>query len=75
MFEKVCGILSEFTDVDAGSMALDSELVGDLGINSLEIVEAVLRFENEFGVEIPDRVIGSFRVVGDVVRYLGGDLR
>ncbi len=71
MFEKVCSILSDFTDTAAADMTLGSELLGDLEINSLEIMEAVIRFEEEFRIEIPDRIIHSFRTIGDIVDYIG----
>lgn len=70
MFEKVCGILSEFVNVDMGQVTPESELAEDLGMNSLELMEAAMRLEEEFNVEIPDREIYGFRVVGDVVGYL-----
>lgn len=69
MFEKVCGILSEFTKVKAEDMTPEMEVMWELGMNSFDILEAVLRFEEEFGMEVPDRVISSFRTVGDVVDY------
>lgn len=70
MFEKVCGILSEFTKVKAEDMTLEMEIMWDLGMNSFDILEAVLRFEDEFEIEVPDRLISSFRTVGDVAAYL-----
>ncbi len=70
MFEKVCSILSEFVNVDMGQVTPESELAEDLGMNSLELMEAAMRLEEEFNVEIPDREIYGFRVVGDVVGYL-----
>lgn len=70
MFEKVCGILSEFTKVKAEDMTPEMEVMWELGMNSFDILEAVLRFEEEFGMEVPDRVISSFRTVGDIVKYL-----
>lgn len=69
MFDKVCRILSEFTKVKAEDMTPETEVMWELGMNSFDILEAVLRFEEEFGMEVPDRVISSFRTVGDVVDY------
>lgn len=70
MFEKVCRILSEFTKMKAEDMTPKMEIMWDLGMNSFEILEAVVRFEDEFGITIPDRMISTFRTVGDVVEYL-----
>lgn len=70
MFEKVCLILSEFSYLDAKNMRLESEIINDLELNSLEIMEAVVRFEEEFQIEIPDRKISSFRTIEDIVTFL-----
>ncbi len=70
MFEKVCEVLSEFTDIEVSNMRLDTDLLNDLEINSLEIMEAVIRFEEEFKIEIPDRKISSFHTIGDIVNYI-----
>ncbi len=71
MFEKVCGIFSEFTDADVADMTLGSELLGELEINSLEIMEAVIQVEKELQIEVPERIIHSFRKIGDIVDYIG----
>lgn len=70
MFEQVCRILAEFTKVPATDMTFDTLLLSDLDMNSLDTVDAVVRFEEEFRTEIPDRVILEFRTVGDIVKYL-----
>lgn len=70
MYEKVCSILSEFTKVKAEDMTPKMEIMWELGMNSFDIIEAVIRFEDEFGIAIPDRLISSFRTVGDVAEYL-----
>lgn len=70
MFERVCGILSEFTEAQTSDMTMDTLLLNDLDMNSLDTVNAVVRFEEEFGVEIPDREIFGFRTVGDIVNFL-----
>ena len=74
MFEKVCKILSEFSDVKAEDMKMASLLLNDLNMNSLDTVNAVVMFEDEFNIVVPDRVIYSFRTVGDIVEYLKGIL-
>lgn len=71
MFEKVCGILSEFTDADIADMTLRSELLGDLEINSLEIMEAVIQFEKELQIEVPEQIMYSFRKIVDIVDNIG----
>ena len=69
MFEKTVEILSDFIEPD-GKITMESALVEDLGLNSLEVINIVAAFEDEFGIELPDRVIPTLRTVGDIVRYL-----
>lgn len=50
----------------------DAELVNDLGMDSLDVVELAMAFEEEFGVEIPDEDVEGWKTVGDVITYLEG---
>ncbi len=70
MFEKVTSILREYTNNENTPMSMDSTLVEDLGLSSLEVINIVLAFEDEFGIEIPERIIPSMHTVGDIVTYL-----
>jgi acyl carrier protein len=42
----------------------------DLGADSLDVVELVMAFEDEFGIEIPDEEVGEIKTVGDAVNYV-----
>ncbi len=70
MYEKTMEILREFIDDDETEITMDSALVDDLGLSSLEVINIVANFEDEFGIEVPDRVIPTLRTVGDIVKYL-----
>ncbi len=70
MKEKVISILTEFTEVQADKIAADSSLAADLGLSSLDVMDAVIAFEEEFGMEIPDEDIRELATVGDIVSYL-----
>lgn len=70
MFEKTVEILEEFVDASGEEITRDSALVDDLGLSSLEVISLVAAFEDEFGIEVPDRVIPTLRTVGDIVNYL-----
>lgn len=70
MLERVKEILSGYTEVSSSEITLKNDLVTDLDLNSLDVVNIVIAFEDEFGLEIPDRVIGSLTTVEDIVRYL-----
>ena len=70
MFEKVKELLVEELQVDPSDVTMDAELIGDLGINSLELADLVYNCEDRFDIEIDDEDIHKFITVGDVVNYL-----
>ena len=70
MFEKTVEILREYMDNEEIEITRDSALVDDLALSSLEVINIVAAFEDEFGIEVPDRVIPTLRTVGDIVDYL-----
>ena len=70
MLEKVKEILQNYTELLASEITLETDLVKDLDLNSLDVVNIVVTFEDEFDIEIPDRVISSLTKVVDIVKYL-----
>ena len=70
IFEKVAAILAEQLDAEEESITLETNLVDDLGADSLDVVDLVMTLEDEFDMEIPDEDITEVRTVGDVVKYL-----
>lgn len=70
MFESIKEFLVEELHVNADDVTPEAELIGDLGINSLELAELVIRLEENFEVEIADEDLNNFVTVGDVVKYL-----
>ena len=70
MFEKVKKIIAEQLGINAASITEDSKIAKDLGADSLDIVEMVMAFSDEFGIDIPDEAAENIVTVGDVVNYL-----
>lgn len=70
MLEKLTELIHEQTGDTSIVITRESVLLSDLGINSFDLINLVCVVEDEFDVEIPDRVIGSFKTVGDVVDYI-----
>ena len=70
MFEKVVNLLVEELQINRNDITKDSELSGDLGINSIELADLVMICEEKFGIEIDDEESKNFVTVGDVVNYL-----
>lgn len=72
MFERVCEVLEEFVEISKEEMTFESDLISDLGLNSIDVVEIVVAMEEEFEIEIPDRMISSFKTIADIVKYVEG---
>ena len=70
MLEKVKEILQNYTEMPISEITLGSDLVKDLDLNSLDVMNIVVAFEDEFEIEIPDRAISSLTKVEDIVKYL-----
>lgn len=70
MFEQVKDMLVNELSVNADDISMSSELVADLGVNSLELADLILLCEEKFDIEIGDEDIRNFITVGDVVNYL-----
>ena len=68
--DKVKGIIAEQLGVDAEEVTPDASFTDDLGADSLDIVELVMAFEDEFGIEIPDEDSEKIAKVKDVVSYI-----
>ena len=74
MFDKVVQILGDYTDFPIEKINESTDLVNELGLNSLDVMNVVVAFEDEFGIEIPDRVISGFHTVGDIALYLNNNI-
>ena len=70
MFEEVQKILAKQLRVDAEKISMDSLIKKDLGADSLDVLQLLMRVEDDFGIVIPDEELATFETVGDVVRYL-----
>ena len=69
-FDKVRDIVVEQLGVEADEVAIESTFIDDLGADSLDIVELIMAFEEEFNIEIPDEAAEKIKTVQDVVSYI-----
>ena len=69
-FDKVKAIVVEQLGVDEAEVTIDSTFIDVLGADSLDIVELIMAFEEEFNVEIPDDVAEKIKTVKDTVEYI-----
>lgn len=70
VLERVKKIVVDNLDVDADKVVESASFIDDLGADSLDLVELVMAFEEEFNIEIPDDVQESIRTVGDAVTHI-----
>ena len=68
--DKVREIIANELGVEMEKVTDEASFVEDLGADSLDTVELVMAFEEEFGVEIPDEDAEQMQTVGDASRYL-----
>ena len=68
--DRVKKIVVEHLGVEEEKVTPDASFIDDLGADSLDIVELVMAFEEEFGVEIPDDAAEKIATVGDANRYI-----
>ena len=70
IFERVREIICSQLDLDEDRVAMDSNILEDFDADSLDLVDLVMSFEDEFGIEVPDDQTENFHTVGDIVRYI-----
>lgn len=67
---RVAKIVVEHLGVDADKVKTEASFIDDLGADSLDTVELVMAFEEEFGIEIPDDAAETIQTVGDAVKFI-----
>ena len=68
--QRVKDIIVEQLGVNADQVTPEAKFIEDLGADSLDIVELVMAFEEEFSVEVPDEDAEKLQTVGDVIKYI-----
>lgn len=67
MFEKVREMLAKQLNLSADKITLESDVVKDLGADSLDVVELLISLEDDYGVSIPEEDIVNVKTVKDIV--------
>ncbi len=70
MFDEVAKMLAEQLDIPVSKVTLDSNIIDDLGADSLDVVEMLMTLEDTTGKTIPDDKVASIKTVGDLVGVL-----
>ena len=68
-FERVQKIICEQLEIDSHLVTEDASISGDLGADSLDLVDLSMSIEEEFNIEVPDDVLDHVRTVGDIVKF------
>lgn len=69
-FERVQKIICEQLEIDSHLVTEDASISGDLGADSLDLVDLSMSIEEEFNLEVPGDVLDHVRTVGDIVKFI-----
>ena len=70
VFEKLRKIICDQLELDEDMITLETNLLDDLGADSLDVVDLVMSIEDEFEMEVPDEEIEKMKTVADVVKFI-----
>ena len=70
MQDKIIGLISEATKIEVSKIKEETSFIDELNLDSLDIVELMMKMEDEFGVEIPEEEAENLKTVGDVCKYV-----
>ena len=73
-YDKIKEIIIDKLGVEEGKITMEAKFIDDLGADSLDTVELIMQFEEEFGIEIPDEEAESLLSVGNAVDYITNKL-
>lgn len=70
MEDKIIELIADKLCKKKDQITMTARLVEDLGADSLDVVELIMAFEDEFGVSLPDEEIAKMKSVGDIVAFI-----
>lgn len=74
IFDRIVKIIETGMSLKNVAVSMDSDLIKDLGADSVDLVGSVMTIEDEFGIAIPDEDLEGIKTVGDVVRVVAKNL-
>ena len=70
MEQRILEMVADKLNKKVADLSMETRLVEDLGADSLDIVELVMEFEDEFGISLPDEEVAKMKTIGDAVNYI-----
>ena len=68
--DALCALIAEQLDVNADDLTEDTDLLDDLGVDSMDAVELIVAVESATDIRIPDDAADHIRTIGDIISYL-----
>ncbi|MCL2078305.1 MAG: acyl carrier protein [Oscillospiraceae bacterium] len=70
IFDKIKAVLAEQLDIDPESISRNTDLMTDLGADSLDLVELIMTLEEEYGISAADESVYENKTVGEIADYI-----
>ncbi|MBQ8975079.1 MAG: acyl carrier protein [Oscillospiraceae bacterium] len=70
VFDTIREMLADQLEISEDKISMETDILSDLGADSLDVVELIMGIENEYGIVITDEAVHNFRTVGDVVEFI-----
>ena len=70
-FNKVADLLSEQLGISKSEIALDSDVIKDLGADSLDVVQLLMSLEEDFGITVSEEEAANLKTVEDIIKLIG----
>ena len=70
IFEKIVKILSAQFKAEEEDITMETNIIEDLGADSLDVVELIMAFEDEFAISLPDEDVAKLKTIGNIVDYI-----
>ena len=71
IFENLKAALAKQFELDAEAITMDTNLIDDLGADSLDVVELIMDIEQEYGIQVPEEELPNVHTVGDILKFIG----
>ncbi|MGN1201297.1 MAG: acyl carrier protein [Candidatus Caccovivens sp.] len=70
ILDKVSELVAEQLGIDKSTITAESNIIEDLGADSLDVIEMLMTLEDEYGITIPDEKISQIKTIGQIVELL-----